>query len=214
MKLSKKEIQFSNHMMYYTHIETGSNAICFMFSGSDYNYDKPLFYYATMAMLQNNIDIIHVHYAYGNDLLKKPLIEITEIMMEDIRPVISDVLKNNQYTETIFLGKSLGTIPIANNIMKNEESLTSKMILLTPLLKFDAIFDSILNSQHQGLLVIGDKDHHYNSIQISQLMKTNFKLDVVPNANHSLDVDTFDANHSIAALSKIIEKLQETICCK
>ncbi|GGP08127.1 alpha/beta hydrolase [Oceanobacillus neutriphilus] len=214
MKVSKKEIQTSNNMIHYTHIETGSSTICFMFSGSGYNYDKPLFYYATMTMLQNNMDIIHVHYAYGNDLLKKPLTEITEIMMADIQPVISDALKNNQYTETIFLGKSLGTIPIANNLMKREEFLTSKMVLLTPLLKYDAIFDSILNSQHQGLLIIGDKDHHYNPIQISQLTKTNLELDVVQNANHSLDIDTFDASHSITALSKVIEKLQETICCK
>lgn len=212
MKVNKKEVQTSNNMIHYTHIETGSNTVCFMFSGSGYNYDKPLFYYATMAMIQNNIDIIHVHYAYGNDLLKMPLTEITDIMMADIQPIISDVLENNQYTETIFLGKSLGTIPIAANLMKRDEFSTSKMILLTPLLKFDAIFDSILNSQHQGLLIIGDKDHHYNPLQISQLIKTNLELDVVQNANHSLDVDTFDAGQSITALSKIIEKLRETIC--
>lgn len=95
--------------------------------------------------------------------------------------------------------------------MKRDEFLKSKMILLTPLLKFDSIFDSILNSQHQGLLVIGDKDHHYHSNQIDQLSKSNLKIDVVQNANHHLDLGAFETTNSILALSKVMEKLQETV---
>lgn len=214
MKVTKKEIPTSKNMIQYTHIETGSDTICFMFSGSGYNYDKPLFYYATMTMIQNNIDIIHIHYNYENKLLQKPLHEITQTMMMDIHPVISDVLQNNQYIKIVFLGKSLGTIPIANDLMKKKEFSKSKIILLTPLLKYDSIFDSILNSQHLGLLTIGDKDHHYHPAKISQLTKTNFEIDVVPNANHSLDVDAFDTSHSITALSKILNNIQETVRLK
>ena len=62
------------------------------------------------------------------------------------------------------------------------------MILLTPLLTFESIFDSILHSHHEGLLVIGDKDHQYNADQINQLIKTNLTIDVVKNANHSVNV--------------------------
>ena len=53
------------------------------------------------------------------------------------------------------------------------------MILLTPLLTFDTIFESILHSDHEGLLVIGDKDHQYNADQINQLHNTNLKIDVI-----------------------------------
>ena len=42
-------------------------------------------------------------------------------MMDDIYPIINEVLKDEQYNETMFLGKSLGTIPIANDVMKREE---------------------------------------------------------------------------------------------
>lgn len=179
-----------------------------MFSGSGYNYDKPLFYYATMTMLQNNIDVIHIHYSYEKQLFNKPLEEIIKIMMEDINPVIFEVLKNDQYNKTIFLGKSLGTIPITIDIMRRNEFINSKMILLTPLLKFDSIFDSILKSQHQGLLVIGNQDPHYNSNQIDQLNESNLMIEVVQNANHSLDVDYFETTRSILALAKVMEKLK------
>ena len=159
-----------------------------MFSGSGYNYDKPLFYYATMLMLEHKIDVVHIHYSYDGQLMNKPMEEVTKVMMDDINPVINEVLKDEQYNETMFLGKSLGTIPIANDLMKREEFAQSKMILLTPLLTFDTIFDSILHSRHEGFLVIGDKDHQYNADQIDQLYKTNLQIEVVKNANHSVNV--------------------------
>lgn len=209
MKVIKKEIQANNGVISYTHYEKGGNSICFMFRGGGYGYDRPLFYYSTRIMLRNNIDVVHIHYFYDQQTMKKS--EITKIMMDDINPVIDDVLKNGQYNETMFLGKSNGTIPIANDLMKREEFSASKMILLTPLIKFDSVFNSILNSEHQGLLVIGDNDLHYNPSQIEQLSETNFIIDVVQNADHSLDIGEFEATESILALHRIMEKLQEAI---
>ena len=211
MKVNKKNILTNDHTISYTHIETGSKTICFMFSGSGYNYDKPLFYYATMTMLQNKMDIVQVHYSYGEHFLKKPLEEITKVMMDDINPVLFDVLKNGDYSERLFLGKSLGTIPIINDLLTRNEFLNSKMILLTPLLQFESIFDSLLNSGHQGLLIIGDKDPHYNPNQMDQLSSSNLKIEIVPNANHHLDIGEYETTHSVLALSRIMEKLKETI---
>ncbi|QWG64165.1 alpha/beta hydrolase [Bacillus mycoides] len=211
MKGTKKEVHINDKVIRYTHIEKGSKTICFMFSGSGYNYDKPLFYYTTMLMLENKIDVVHIHYSYDGQLMEKPMEEITKVMMDDINSVIIEVLKSGQYSNSMFLGKSLGTIPIVNDLMKREEFLRSKMILLTPLLTFDSIFDSILHSHHEGLLVIGDKDHQYNANQIDQLHKTNLQIEVVKNANHSVNVGEFETENSIEAIAKIIEKLKEVV---
>ncbi|MCU4766704.1 alpha/beta hydrolase [Bacillus toyonensis] len=211
MKGTKKEINIDDKVIRYTHIEKGSSAVCFMFSGSGYNYDKPLFYYATMLMLEHKIDVVHIHYSYDGQLMEKPMEVVTKVMMDDINPIINAVLKSGQYNDSMFLGKSLGTIPIANDLMKREEFSQSKMILLTPLLTFNSIFDSILHSRHEGLLVIGDKDHQYNVDQINQLYKTNLRIDVVKNANHSLNVGEFETENSITVIAKMIRKLEEII---
>ncbi|OLR22195.1 alpha/beta hydrolase [Bacillus thuringiensis] len=211
MKGTKKEVHINDKLIRYTHIEKGSSTVCFMFSGSGYNYDKPLFYYATMLMLEHKIDVVHIHYSYDGQLMNKPMEEVTKVMMDDINPVINEVLKDEQYNETMFLGKSLGTIPIANDLMKREEFAQSKMILLTPLLTFDTIFDSILHSRHEGFLVIGDKDHQYNADQIDQLYKTNLQIEVVKNANHSVNVGGYETENSIEAIAKIIGKLKEVV---
>ncbi|MEC2508038.1 alpha/beta hydrolase [Bacillus cereus] len=211
MKGTKKEVHIYDKVIRYTHIEKGSSTVCFMFSGSGYNYDKPLFYYATMLMLEHKIDVVHIHYSYDGQLMNKPMEEVTKVMMDDINPVINEVLKDEQYNETMFLGKSFGTIPIANDLMKREEFAQSKMILLTPLLTFDTIFDFILHSRHEGFLVIGDKDHQYNADQIDQLYKTNLQIEVVKNANHSVNVGGYETENSIEAIAKIIGKLKEVV---
>ncbi|EJQ30068.1 MULTISPECIES: hypothetical protein [Bacillus cereus group] len=211
MKGTKKEVHINDKVIRYTHIEKGSSTVCFMFSGSGYNYDKPLFYYVTMLMLEHKIDVVHIHYSYDGQLMNKPMEEVTKVMMDDINPVINEVLKDEQYNETMFLGKSLGTIPIANDLMKREEFAQSKMILLTPLLTFDTIFDFILHSRHEGFLVIGDKDHQYNADQIDQLYKTNLQIEVVKNANHSVNVGGYETENSIEAIAKIIGKLKEVV---
>ncbi|AZQ47330.1 alpha/beta hydrolase [Bacillus albus] len=211
MKGTKKEVHINDKVIRYTHIEKGSSTVCFMFSGSGYNYDKPLFYYATMLMLEKKIDVVHIHYSYDEQVMNKPIEEVTKVMMDDINPVINEVLKNEQYSKSMFLGKSLGTIPIANDLMKREDFAKSKMILLTPLLTFDSIFDSILHSRYEGLLVIGDKDHHYNADQIDPLYKTNLQIEVVKNANHSVNVGEFETENSIEAIANIIKKLKEVI---
>ncbi|HDR8092890.1 alpha/beta hydrolase [Bacillus cereus] len=211
VKGTKKEVHINDKVIYYTHIEKGSSTVCFMFSGSGYNYDKPLFYYATMLMLEHKIDVVHIHYSYDEQVMNKPMEEVTKVMMDDINPVINEVLKDEQYNETMFLGKSLGTIPIANDLMKRDEFAQSKMILLTPLLTFDTIFDSILHSRHEGFLVIGDKDHQYNADQIDQLYKTNLQIEVVKNANHSVNVGGYETENSIEAIAKIIGELKEVV---
>ena len=211
VKGTKKEVHINDKVIYYTHIEKGSSRICFMFSGSGYNYDKPLFYYATMLMLENKIDVVHIHYSYDEQVMNKTMEEITKVMMDDINPIMKGVLKGKQYNDTMFLGKSLGTIPIANDLMKRDEFAQSKMILLTPLLTFDTIFDSILHSRHEGFLVIGDKDHQYNADQIDQLYKTNLQIEVVKNANHSVNVGGYETENSIEAIAKIIGKLKEVV---
>lgn len=212
MKFNQRTILIDKKEIQYTHIENGGQVVCFMFSGAGYTYDKPLFYYSTMTMLENQYDVVHIHYSYGQDILKLPLENISNIMANDINPVISEVLKNQQYQETMFLGKSLGTIPIINGFMKNDMYMNSKMILLTPLLKFDSISEALLISNHSALIVIGEKDTHYFPGKIDAFEnKSNIKIEKVPNANHSLNTEPINTLMSTIVLQEVMKKLDEFI---
>ena len=82
------------------------------------------------------------------------------------------------------------------------------MIVLTPLLTFESILILFYIVVTKGFLVIGDKDHQYNADQVKQLYKTNLTIDVIKNANHSVNVGEFETENSIEAIAKIIEKLK------
>jgi hypothetical protein len=211
MEITEKSVKAVDHDITYTHVEVGAKTVCFMFSGVGYNYDKPLLYYATMEMFQNNIDVVHVHYTYDKKMLKKPFEEKSKMMMCDIQPVINDVLVGHAYEHCMFLGKSIGTIPIAADLIKKEAFLNSKIILLTPLITYDALFTNLLKSKHQGLLVIGDCDRYFNFERVERLRQTNLHIEVVHDADHSLDVGTFDASSSITALARVMELIRSTI---
>ncbi len=208
MKVNQRTTFINDKEVQYTHIENGSKVICIMFSGAGYTYDKPLFYYSTMTMIQNQYDVVHIHYSYGQELLKLSLEDITQIIVNDVNPIINEVLKNHKYQETIFLGKSLGTIPIINGLMKSDMYINSKMILLTPLLKYDSIFETLLMTKHAALIVIGEIDTHYFPSKIERIEnKTNIKIEKIPNANHSLDIEPFNILMSIRVLEKVMKRL-------
>jgi len=210
MKVNQRTAVINAKEVPYTYIENGSEIVCFMFSGMGYTYEKPILYYSTMTMLQNNYDVVHIHYSYGQNIFELPLEEITTIISNEVNPIVTKILANKQYEEKVFLGKSLGTIPIINGFMKNNMFINSKLVLLTPLLKFDSISETLLTSNHSAFITIGEKDPHYIPDKIQAIEnKTNIKIQKVSNANHSLDMEPFDTLLSITALEEVMRSLDE-----
>ncbi|MFS0644398.1 alpha/beta hydrolase [Siminovitchia sp. 179-K 8D1 HS] len=208
MMIHKRTMINNGKEVQYTFIENGNPAVCFMFCGAAYTYDKPLLYYSTMLMIENKYDVVHIHYSFKHDILELPLTEVTDTICEEINPVITEVMKEKQYPKTVFLGKSLGTIPIINGFMKNDMYLHSKMVLLTPLLKFEMIYKNLLLCKHSSIIVIGEKDTHYIPSRMKALEKnTKIQIETVPNANHSLDVEPLNTIKSITALEKTVKRL-------
>lgn len=213
MKVEKKTILAQgNKDIQYTHIQNNSRVVCFMFSGAGYTYDKPLFYYSTMVMLENNFDVVHIHYSYNQSEINQPKDELANLIVEDVNPVIREVIKNGDYEETIFLGKSLGTIPIISKFANDSLYANAKMIILTPLLQYDLYYKRLMESKNKTLLVIGNVDPHYIPEKLTKLdEKTNFNIKVIDNANHSLDIEQFATSKSISALNNIIRHLIDFI---
>ncbi|MBB6452425.1 hypothetical protein HNQ94_000870 [Salirhabdus euzebyi] len=211
MKAVQKTIYTPDKEIAYTHIQKGSSKICFMFSGIGYTYEKPLLYFATMTMLEQGLDVVHIHYEYGQEFLKNPIADISAKMVSDIDLVMKDVSHNNLYDETILLGKSLGTIPIVLEYARREAFKDTKMVLLTPLLGYDVLYDSILKSNMLGLLIIGDEDQHYKQELMEQLQKTKLEIEIIKGANHSLDDYQLDTNQSLHNLSRVMKKIKENI---
>ncbi|MBZ6487956.1 alpha/beta family hydrolase [Priestia aryabhattai] len=209
MHVDQKSVSNQTHRITYTHIKTGGPRICFMFSGLGYTYEKPLLYYVTMLMLKHGINVVHIHYTYPKELMTKSTDEIADVMMKDIDLVLQDVLSHDDYQNIIFAGKSIGTIPLIQRMMKDEAYKEAVMLLLTPLLTRTELVESLLESTHKGLIVIGTRDHYYNE-SVYRLKTKKVHIEVIENADHSLDV-LYSPAESLRALETVLDGIEQLL---
>ncbi|PVE74546.1 alpha/beta family hydrolase [Priestia megaterium] len=209
MHVDQKSVSSQTNKITYTHIKTGSPRICFMFSGLGYTYEKPLLYYVTMLMLKHGIDVVQIHYTYSKELMTKSTDEIADVIMKDIDLVLQDVLSHNDYKNIMFAGKSLGTIPLIQRVMKDEVYKDAVMLLLTPLLTRSELFESLLESTHKGLIAIGTRDHYYTE-EVYQLKTNKMNIEVIENADHSLDV-LYTPAESLKALETVLNGIEKIL---
>ena len=193
----------------YTYINNNSQNICIMLSGGSYTYDKPLLYYATMAMIENQFDIVHVNYSYGSEYFENTPELIQSIISEDVSDVLQEVFAKKNYDDIIFIGKSLGTIPLAFNFVLNETYRHAKFIFLTPLLKLNGFIENLNESKHPSLIVIGTNDHHY--LQELSTLNTNISLLEIHNANHSVELVPTNPSDSIKVIDLVINTMNTFI---
>ena len=194
----------------YTYINNKSQTICIMLSGVSYTYDKPLLYYATMLMIENQFDIVHVNYSYGPEYFENTPEQIQAIITEDVSDVLQEVFAKKNYDDIIFIGKSLGTIPLAFNFVLNETYKDAKLIFLTPLLKLNGFIENLSESNQLSLIVIGTNNQHYLQEPLSTL-NTNISLLEIPNANHSLELVPTNTSNSIKVIELVISTMNTFI---
>jgi hypothetical protein len=189
-----------------------TKSICIMLPGLGYSTQQPLFHYATSLFADNNIDILHINYDFvkNKHFAKLSKTEQEQWMYEDVKSVVKEVLKDTHYEQCFLLSKSIGTIPMAME-WKHKSFIQNPVgIWLTPLLKEDLVFETLLNTDIPSLCVIGDQDQHYIEERISLLENNQISTLVIPNANHSLEVNG-DVLTTIEAMKLIMKRLQEFI---
>ena len=209
-KIMKATRHHSPKNVEYTYINNNAQTICIMLSGGSYTYDKPLLYYATMLMIENQFDIVHVNYSYGPEYFENTPELIQSIISEDVSDVLQEVFAKKNYDDIIFIGKSLGTIPLAFNFVLNETYRHARFIFLTPLLKLNGFIENLNESNHPSLIVIGTNDHHYLREPLSTL-KTNISLLEIPHADHSLELVPTNTSDTLKVIDLVISTMNTFI---
>ena len=143
------------------------------------------------------------NHEFDNDFSQE---ELYKAVKNDSRLVIDTVLKNTAYNNFYIIGKSIGTIAMSSELNRDVFK-DAKTIWLTPLLKLDEVFKSIMNSRNKGLCIIGDNDRNYTEELFSELVKNeNITSKLIPGANHSLNNE--DAMESIDNLKSIMMDIE------
>jgi predicted esterase len=195
--------------------ESRSRAISFFCPGASYLFDKPHLHYPTMLLLNHQTDIVHIQYRYGKEneaFWELSLEERSKWMREDVQAVVSQLLTEHDYEKVIFLGKSIGTMPIVDGLLQSPAYLHAAAILLTPLLTSDMLAANLQKSDHPIFLAIGTEDHFYREDVIEKLRQTKSELhlEIIPNANHALEIG-WDVKCSLEALDRVMSSMDSFV---
>ena len=189
--------------------ETRSTTLCIMFPGKGYTTQRPLFHYMTSLVRSEEIDVLQLEYDYTeNQLFQSSSYEEQDRWMhEDCSSVIEQFLTEQPYEQTIWVSKSIGTIPMAlgwNEGFQKWSPLCG--IWLTPLLTERTVEAALHASQVPSLVVIGDQDSEYNQEKIATLKAQQVAVVVVPEANHGLEKAS-DTLASIEIMKDIMKQV-------
>ena len=208
MEIRRCQVQLDDQTIAYNHYYSESDEVCFMLSGAGYAYDHPYFYFSRMMLLKRGVNVIEIQYV-SDDLFSLPDEQGDAEVSRRIEAVIVDVLHSRTYKTIHFIAKSLGTVPLVS-MMHRGLFPEARVVLLTPLLKDPAIVEAIANSQHHGLLVIGDHDRQFSPEALERCGSSNLVLEQIKGANHSLDLD-FEVGPSLQVLGQIMQRTEEVL---
>ncbi|MFC9541347.1 hypothetical protein ACFTQ7_15930 [Lysinibacillus sp. NPDC056959] len=190
MKIKLRKEQYND--IPYNYFDNKSDRVCFMFSGTGYTYEKPLLYYSTELMLELGYDVVQVCYTFDSQQFEQEPEAISAMVYNAANPIVEFILSTKSYTEAVYIGKSLGTLPITDFYMQRVSSVPSRYVLLTPLLSLDHVMKNLLGKQ--AFLAIGTADPHFSKERLELL--SSFELTIVENADHSLEIK----NHTVESV--------------
>lgn len=193
----------------WTRGEQPSSILCIMLPGKGYTTQRPLFHYATSALRNQGIDILHINYDYSeNEVFNAAShAEQDQWMYEDIQEVAQDFLKDHVYEQVIWFSKSIGTIPMALGWTTDwQTEPTVCGVWLTPLVNEESVCAAIQTSRVQSLVIIGDQDSIYNEEKLDAITNNHVEKYVVPGANHGLEIED-NVVDSIDIMKSIVQSI-------
>lgn len=197
----------------YTRLWTGdkSQRVCFMLPGIGYSVDRPLLYYSTQLLLENEFEVVQTNYSYSSGITTYE--ELRQTVINNVKPILLETLQNNSYKEIVILGKSIGTVPIVEEFIHMRELESSKVVLLTPLLDNESSVNNLTKLRQKALVVIGDKDRHFCQDKIAMLKEKTPTAEfvVIKGANHSLEIESANTFKNIEILRFVLERIENLI---
>ncbi|USK52982.1 alpha/beta hydrolase [Cytobacillus solani] len=174
--------------------------------GAGYTTQAPLLHFTTGLFYNKGFDVLHINYIFS----RKEMSVLNERdFARDVQQAIDNAIKDKKYSNYYVVAKSIGTKALSY-LLDHTMLKDAKVVWLTPLLQNDVVFNAMVNSDHKGLCIFGEKDHFCFIVERFEKLKTNQNLilKVVDGGNHSLELDK-EPITSIEILKSVISDINE-----
>jgi hypothetical protein len=185
-----------------------TQSLALIFPGLRYTCDKPLLYYTTQLLLDQERDVIQLWLDYGAPKYKElSQAEQTQYALEYSTALLSAGKNSGSYTEFIIAGKSMGTLMMTLLLTKFPELRQETTIWLTPLVNLPPVSQAISSLIGPAFVASGDADPIFDQGAVSLFKtKSNLTTRVIKNGDHSLEIPG-DQLNSLQVLSNIMKDL-------
>lgn len=193
--------------------ESPASRLAVAFPGQGYTCAMPLLYYPTRLLIANGVDVLWVEYNYTQKeaYTSASHEERLRWMGFDAQQAVAEAQKQSHYEETILLGKSLGSFPLAHLASRPGQSANAFFIWLTPLLRNPIVQAAAVESKPRSLVILGDADPHYDAPSLDKMQQaTGARVLLVPGANHSLEIPG-NLPATLQAMQQTLDAIQSFI---
>ena len=187
----------------------GSDHLALVFPGYGYHADLPVLYYPALQFFSTGADVARLEKRYNEvrGFMDLPDGEQDAWIAADAAAMISECLKRGKYNRLTLVGKSLGTISMAQNLETLLHLERVACIWLTPVLTHPAVVRQLKEASLPGIFAVGTDDQFYDPELVSQLKaRQNLTCLVFRGADHSLEV-----KGDVPATIRCMEELVDTI---
>ncbi len=171
------------------------------FPGSGYHSDKPLLYHSRKIAALCGYEMMLLPYSGFPQNVKgdrAKMRECFELALQQSRQMLT-AIAFNEYSELLFVGKSIGTVAAAAIAEEIPAGPELRMLLYTPL------EETFSYPVRNALIFTGDADPWTGKRRIPELCRERgIPCCVIPGANHSLETD--DPMEDLRNLKRIMKK--------
>ena len=139
-------------------------------------------YYPVLAVLDEGLDAVCLDSIYR----EAPTLER---LRDDATAAVHAGMAAGAYTQTVLVGKSLGTLAMAELIASDPDLADAPTIWLTPLLRNARVAAALERLRAPGLFVIGTDDPHHDADALTGLEARGHRVLVLSGAHHGLAID-------------------------
>jgi pimeloyl-ACP methyl ester carboxylesterase len=190
--------------------EGASETLAVIYPGLRYTSDMPLLYYTTELLTQRGSDVLQLWADYtSTDYQSLSQEQRAAWLREDGQSILRAGQGQRNYNELVMIGKSIGTLILAELIIHGEIPKITSSIWLTPLLHLQHVLKAAKQLRGPALFIGGGQDPSYTQEGVAQLRELPEVMTLtIEGANHSLEFPG-DLPRSLRAMEEILQGITD-----
>ena len=178
--------------------------------GLGYNCDMPLLYYPTKLLLARGADVLQLRPDYNTlEFQSLPGEERARRAGADALAALRVGLAQRDYAQVILIGKSIGTLALAQLVSTEARLADAVTVWLTPVFRGRRVVDAALQFKGPALFVAGTADTLFDAEAMSKVRETtDAQVLVVQGADHSMEIPG-DPLRSLGVLDQVVRAIAD-----